>query len=293
MSYQLELRHIRYFLAVAQDLHFRKAADRLFISQPGLSRQIKQLEEDLGIQLFERTNRRVTLTTAGAYLKQELIPYLKHLDGFIDHAKLLNDGSIGNLKFGYVGSAMQQLIPNLLLKFKKEHSEVVFSLKEMDNQSQVRELLSHDIDIGFVRLDSVPKALEIFPILTEPFCLVLPADHPIDSTSFKDLSQFKEESFILFDPDYSPSYYERVMQIFGESSFVPSVSHNTIHASSIYRLVEHGFGISIVPKSLELGHDMRVKFIELKKKSQRTVLSAVWNKENKNPVLEKFLTMLG
>ncbi|WP_299161477.1 LysR family transcriptional regulator [uncultured Tenacibaculum sp.] len=289
MSYQIELRHFRYFLAVAEDLHFRKAAERLFISQPGLSRQIKQMEDDIGIQLFIRHNRKVQLTPAGLYLKNELTRNLKNLDNILDYAKLLQDGKDGKLEFGYVGSAMQDIIPNLLIQFKKKYPNVQFGLKEMDNQKQIDSLLSHDIDIGFVRLDRVPRGLAIKPILKESFCLVLPKEHPVNVDNFKGLHQLKNESFILFDPSYSPSYYEKVMQIFDESGFSPIVSHNTIHAASIYKLVENNFGLSIVPKSLQKGYNMDVKFIELHKIPQRTTLSVVWDKNNRNPIVASLL----
>jgi len=291
MSNQIEFRHIKYFLAVAEDLHFRKAAERLFISQPGLSRQIKHMEDDLGIKLFERHNRKVELTKPGKYLQKELAKNLKNLEHIFKHAKLLNDGIGGDLKFGYVGSAMQEIIPNLLVQFRKEHPDVVFSLKEMDNKKQIESLLSHDVDMGFVRLERVPRGLEILPILKETFCLVLPEKHPITAKEFVDLSQFKDESFILFDPKYSASYYEKVMQIFDDSGFSPIISHSTIHASSIYKLVENNFGISIVPKSL-LNNHQGVQFIELDMISQRTVLSVVWNTENKNPILNTILKLL-
>ncbi|WP_435262087.1 LysR family transcriptional regulator [Tenacibaculum sp. nBUS_03] len=292
MSYQIELRHFRYFLAVAEDLHFRKAAERLFISQPGLSRQIKQMEDDLGIQLFHRHNRKVQLTSAGVYLKNELTRNLKNLDNILDYAKLLQDGKQGKLEFGYVGSAMQDIIPNLLIQFKKEHPNVQFGLKEMDNQKQIESLLSHDIDVGFVRLDRVPRGLAIKPILKESFCLVLPKNHPINLDNFKNLNQLKDESFILFDPSYSPSYYEKIMQIFDKSGFTPIISHNTIHAASIYKLVENGFGLSIVPKSLQKGYNMEVRFIELFNIPQRTTLSVVWDKNNRNPIVSSLLNKI-
>ncbi|CAM1352297.1 LysR family transcriptional regulator [Tenacibaculum insulae] len=292
MSYQIEFRHFKYFLAVADELHFRKAAERLFISQPGLSRQIKQMEEDLGIQLFIRHNRKVALTPAGLHLKTELTRVLKDIDTVLNDAKLLQEGKQGQLNFGYVGSAMLEIIPNLLLEFKKKHPNVQFGLKEMDNEKQIAHLLSQKIDIGFVRLNRAPRNLIIKPILKEPFCLVLPKNHPINSSNFKDLYQLKNESFILFDPSYSPSYYEKVMQIFDDSNFTPIVSHNTIHAASIYKLVENNFGLSIVPKSLQQGYNMDVKFIELHQIPQRTTLSVIWNKNNRNPILKSLIEKL-
>ena len=292
MGYQIEIRHVKYFLAVAEDLHFRKAAERLYISQPGLSRQIKQMEEGLGVVLFERHNRKVILTRAGEYLKKELTINLKNIEHTLNHAKLLNDGKSGDLKLGYVGSAMQEIIPKLLMEFKNEYPDIVFSLKEMDNEKQIEGLLSYELDLGFVRLDRVPKGLILKPILKESFCLVLPKNHQINEVSFKSLLQFKEESFILFDPKYSSSYYEKVMQLFDDSGFSPIVSHNTIHAGSIFKLVENNFGISIVPKSLAIQNNHNIKFIELKNTKQKTTLSVVWNANNRNPILKEIHKLL-
>lgn len=292
MSNQIEVRHIKYFLAVAEELHFRKAAERLFISQPGLSRQIKQMEESLGVVLFERHNRKVQLSRAGEFLKSELKINLKNLEHTFEHAKLLNDGKSGDLKIGYVGSAMQQIIPELLVKFKKEHQNVMVTLKELDNQKQIDSLFSFDIDLGFVRLERVPLGLEMKTILKESFCLVLPRDHHLNEGNFKNLKQFKDESFILFDSKYSASYYEKVMQIFNDNGFEPIISHNTIHSGSIYKLVENNFGISIVPKSLVDRNNRNIKFIELQKIKQKTTLSVVWNKNNRNPMLKTIIELI-
>jgi len=138
----------------------------------------------------------------------------------------------------------------------------------------------------------VPRALEIKTILKENFCLVLPKDHLINEDNFKSLSQFKAASFILFDAKYSTSYYEKVMQIFDDCGFTPLISHNTIHSSSIFKLVENNFGISIIPKSLAQKRGHNIKFIELDKISQKTTLSVIWNQKNTNPILNDVLELL-
>ncbi|QOD60531.1 LysR family transcriptional regulator [Polaribacter haliotis] len=292
MSYQIELRHIKYFLAVAEELHFRRAAEKLFISQPGLSTQIKHLEEELGVVLFERNNRNVSLTNAGKYLKEELSLQLKELSNTFTNAKLLHQGKKGELRIGYVGSAMQDVIPNLLLNFEKNHPDILFDLKEFDNQKQIEDLLSFSIDVGFVRLERVPRTLEIKSILKEFFCLVLPENHSINKENFKSLEQFKEEQFILFDSKYSASYHEKVMQIFDDCGFAPIISHNTIHSDSIYKLVENNFGISIVPKSLAQKRGYKIKFVDLDMIPQKTTLSVIWNKKNGNLILNDFLELI-
>ncbi|PWG04131.1 LysR substrate-binding domain-containing protein [Polaribacter aquimarinus] len=292
MSYQIEIRHIRYFLAVAEELHFRKAAEKLFISQPGLSRQIKFIEEELDVVLFERHNRKVVLTKVGEYLKEEFTKQLKSFNNTLDNAKLLQKGKKGELKIGYVGSAMQKVIPNLLLNFEQYNPDIVFNLKEIDNQKQIEDLSSFSIDIGFVRLERVPRNLEIKTILKENFCLVLPEKYHINSKNFENLSQLKSASFILFDANYSASYYEKVMQIFDDCGFSPLVSHNTIHSSSIFKLVENNLGISIVPKSLAKKRGYHIQFIELDMIPQKTTLSLVWNSKNNNPIMNDILNLL-
>ena len=293
MSYQLELRQMRYFLTAAEELHFRRAAERLYISQPGLSKQIKEMETGLGLTLFYRDNRNVKLTAAGSYLKTELAKHLNGLDQTLHHAKMIHKGLKGELKLGYVGSAMQQMIPQLMLRFKQHHGEILFHLYEMDNHVQLEHLLSNQLDMGFVRSERIPRGLHSVKVLNEPFCLVLPIDHPISADNFKEMSQLKNEPFILFDKAYSSSYYEQVMQIFDDDGFTPIVSHSTIHSNSIYKLVEHGFGVSIVPKSLKMDYLQGVKFIDLDNLPQRTTLRAAWNKNNFNPAMTELIQVLG
>jgi DNA-binding transcriptional LysR family regulator len=222
----------------------------------------------------------------------ELGKHFKILESTLAHAQLLNKGLLGDLKLGYVGSAMEKVIPRLMNGFRETHQKVMFSLKEMDNQDQIKSLFSNEIDVGFVRMERVPKGLKASTILQEPFCLVVPKNHPINNKNFKGISQLKDASFILFDPKYSPSYYEKVMQIFDDSGFTPIVTHNTIHSGSIYKLVAHHFGVSIVPKSLKSDHLKEVRFIELHDIPQQTALSAVWNENNRNPVLDDFLVQV-
>jgi len=292
MSYQIELRHLRYFMAVAEELHFKKAADKLFISQPALSKQIKQLEKQTGLKLFDRHNRKVELTHVGNYLHSELAQWMHKLDTIFSNAELVEQGYEGRLRFGYVGSAMHEVIPELLVSIRKTLPKIIFDLKEMDNQAQLENIINHNIDIGFVRLDSLPAGISSMPIYDDTFSLVLPKKHHISSRNFKNLSQLNEENFILFDASYSNSYYNKVMQIFEDNGFSPNISHKTVHAHTIYSLVEKNFGISIVPTSLQQGYKMAIQFIELKQIKSRTTLRAIWKKEGRNPVMKNVVSLL-
>lgn len=288
----MELRHFRNFLAVAEELHFRRAAERLFIAQPGLSRQIRQLEEELGVELFKRNSRKVELTAAGAFLKKKASMLLRELELTVAETRQVGQGVQGHLRIGYIGSAMQRTIPKLLVAVREQYPNIHFSLKEMDNQQQLDELLRREIDLGFVRLERVSPPLQLLPVFQDTFSLVLPEDYPLTVENFSSLSQLKEEPFILFESSYSESYYETVMQLFDAAGFTPTISHNTVNASSIYRLVANGFGLAIVPTILLEGYDMRVKFIELTQVSQRTTLQAVWNGGEVEALLERVLGYL-
>lgn len=292
MNNQLELRHFRYFLAVAEDLHFRRAAEQLYLSQPALSRQIKQLEEILELKLFDRHNRKVSLTPAGAYLAGELKDWLGQMDQLLLHTQMVARGVKGRLHLGYIGSAVQNIIPEFLLKVRKDYADLQFRLREMDNQQQVEALLKGEIDLGFVRLDRLPRPLEVRPVYEDTFSLVLPNNHPLAAEDFHSLSQVKDEPFILFEKEYSFSYFEKIMQLFDEAGFSPIVAHYTVQANTIYRLVANGLGMSIVPSVLQHGYDMDIKFIELNQTSIRTTLQVAWHRDNNNPVMQHVLDYL-
>lgn len=292
MGYQLELRHFRYFLAVADELHYRKAAEKLFISQPGLSRQIKQMEEILETQLFIRSKKKVTLTPAGAYLKKELQVLLNHLEKTQKHLKAIDSGELGEIRIGFLGSAMQNVVPELLLKLKESHSGIKTNLEELNNQAQLDAVQKDKLDLGFVRVARVPQDVSIQPVYTDTFSVVLPKNHPLNEKHFKSMKQLAEEDFILFAQDYSPLYFATVMSICEDVGFTPKVSHKSVHAQTIFKLVENHLGIAIVPTALQYGFQMDVKFIELKKIKQKAILSVIWKKDNRNPALKRCMDLI-
>ena len=292
MSNQIEFRHLRYFQVVAEELHFRKASERLFITQPGLSRQIKQLEEELGVRLFIRSKRQVELTEAGKYLYDESSNLLSQLEAVKRSIRLIDKGEEGELNIGFVGSAMQQAIPDLLLKLKNQFPKIHTSLHEMSNKDQLFAIAHNQLDIGFIRAKDAPEGIACRQIFKDNFSLVLPKNHPANQASFTDLSNFAQENFILFSSDYSRTYYNKVMSIFDDHGFSPKISHRSVHANTIFRLVENGLGIAIVPTSLKDGFDLDIKFIELTNVKQTTYLSLIWKEGKENRLIKKFVSLL-
>lgn len=288
----MELRHLNYFQAVADELNYRKAADRLFISQPGLSRQIKQLEEELGVQLFERDKKHVELTAAGRFLKGEVDFVLNHLETTKQQLLQIANGREGELRIGFLGSASNQVLPELLKKINQNFPKVTTSLEELSNQVQVEMIQKDKLDLGFVRLASVPEELEMKSVYRDTFSLVVPVNHPVTVKNFTSVGQFASESFILFSSDYSNFYYEQILGICRDSGFSPRIKHKSVHALTIFRLVENGLGVAIVPTSLKEGYDLNVRFMEIPGTSRFTELSVIWKPDNRNPVLGKVLEIV-
>lgn len=288
----MELRHLIYFQAVAEELNYRKAAERLFISQPGLSRQIKQLEEMLGVQLFERDKKHVELTVPGAFLKGEVDFVINHLEAAKTQLKLIESGKVGELRIGFLGSASNRILPELLARLNAEQPGISTSLEELSNSLQVEMIQKDKLDLGFVRLASVPEGVEMRAVFRDSFSLVVPANHPIQESDFRSVSQFSKESFVLFSSDYSNYYYEQIMGICRDAGFSPKIRHKSVHALTIFRLVENGLGVAIVPSSLGVGYDLKVRFMEIRGIPQFTELSLIWKPGNRNPALKRALPLV-
>ncbi len=292
MGNELELRHLKYFKAVAEELHFGKAAEKLFITQPALSRQIKQLEEILEVDLLKRDKRNVELTESGQYLLDEAEYVFNHLNFIKKNIQHIDSGDEGELRIGFVGSAMHTVIPGLISSVQKENPGIHTELTELPNQDQIDRIRNDELDIGFIRSMRLPEGLEKKNVYEETFSLVLPSDHRLNRTNFESVKQLENESFILFSSQYSHGYFEKIMSIFEDQGFSPKVAHQSVHANTIFRLVEQKLGIGIVPTSLTDGFALDFKRIELTNILQRTTLSAIWKKDHRNQLLTSFLELL-
>ncbi len=292
MTNQLEIRHFEYFLALAENLHYRKAAEQLFISQSALSQQIRRLENILGKDLFIRTNRKVALSPAGVLFQKEALIITNQIEQSMERWQLVSDGGEGILRIGFVGSAMQHYLPKVLKIFTFKHPKIKLYLEDLSNKDQLEALEKNELDIGFVRSNDVSDRMNIKSILKENFSLVLPVNHHINEDNFKNMEQFSNEAFILFPNERSQMYYQQILGLCNDNGFSPQIAHRSIHAPTIFKLVESGLGISIIPNSLRDDFNYNIRFIELKNIKQKTELFAVWHKEIDNMALPNFLKIL-
>ena len=292
MTNQIELRHLHYFKVLAEELHYRKAAEKLYISQSALSQQIKQLENLLELSLFDRINKRVVLNDAGQLFYKDAIQVIHKMQTALNNLKLLKKGNTGQIGISFVASAMQSILPGLLKKFNSDCPNIKFYLEELTNKEQLAALQKGDIDLGFMRSNQVGQNMMIKSVFKENFTLVLPKAHPMTAAKFNHVGELKDEHFILFPNDQSQLYYQQIINLCADQGFTPNITHRSIHAPTIFKLVENGMGLSIIPKSLATTENPNIKFIELKDIPQQTELYAVWNKLNDNSALPYFLEML-
>ena len=292
MTNQIEFRHLEYFLVLSDTLHYRKAAEKLFISQSALSQQIQRLELIVGQELFVRTNRKVNLSDSGKLFRQEAAIIVQQLNQSMERWQLAVEGIRGLIRIGFVGSAMQHYLPTIIKHFSETHPKIKFYLEDLSNQAQLAALEKGQLDIGFVRANDIPSTMNLQSVYKENFSLVLPENHPITANNFVNMGQLANESFILFPNTKSQMYYQQILNICGDCGFSPTISHRSIHGPTIFKLVESGLGISIVPQSLKDEHNYKIRFIDLVDVPHQTELFAVWNKDNRNGALPFFLDLL-
>lgn len=201
-------------------------------------------------------------------------------------------GKSGELRIGFLGSAANQVLPNLLGKINAQESGISTSLEELSNGVQVELIQKDKIDLGFVRLDAVPEGLKMKSVLRDTFSIVVREEHPIRSPDFRSMDQFADESFVLFSSDYSQYYFDQIIGICKDAGFFPKIKHKSVHALTIFRLVEQGMGVAIVPTSLKEGYQLKVRFMEIPEIPQFTDLSVIWKAENRNPALRRVLGLI-
>lgn len=261
----MELRHLHYFITVAETLNFTKAAEKLHISQPPLSRQIKELELSLNARLFDRNNKKVTLTNAGEYFYTEVKSYLEQLERIkIQTEKIANNVS-GEFRISYISSTFSSFIPELVAHLREKFPFVHFKLFEAPTLKQVTDLESGKLDLGIIRSPLFSSKINSQHWYRDDYAVVF--NRKIFSiNNLKQLEKLGDATFVYFNKDYSPQNYEALLKIGAHFGFVPNVVHEANNMHSILQLVKNGLGVSIVPASVGRYHkdDADLGFFEIK-----------------------------
>ena len=272
----MELRHLRYFIAVAEELHFGRAAERLGISQPPLSQQIQALEEEISARLFERTNRRVELTDAGRLFLDESRQVLAQVDKAVLLARRAHLGELGELKIGFTSSApFTSTIPSSIHAFRKAYPDVHLDLQEMSSRQVLKALLEESLQVGVIRPLALPDAVHWVELFREPLVAVLRADHPLAAGSEDGLAiaALAEEPFVFFPRSYGTGLYDQVIALTRQAGFSPRIAQEASEAMTIIGLVSAGLGVSILPASFRR---TRVDGVVYRTLSDPEATTAVW-----------------
>ena len=246
----MELRHLRYLVALAEELHFGRAAIRLNISQPPLSQQIRQLEEELGVRLFQRTKREVRLTEAGKRIVTEAHQVLARIDHFCQVAAQAGEGEIGHLSIGVPGGVNEVLVETLRLvgaKYRGIHIE----LQHMSTGVQVEALREGRIDVGFLNLPVLDTSLVVEMIKSEPICLAIPKGHPLSRHSRVPLMAIEEESIILFPRRVTPGLHDLLTGMCRNAGFSLNVVHEVDSIVGGLTLVNAGLGVAFSTRGFQ------------------------------------------
>ncbi len=285
----MELRHLRYFVTLAEELHFGRAAERLHIAQPPLSQQIRQLETELGFDLFYRTKRTVQLTEAGQVFLDETQRILKQLEQAIQMGRQSSRGEMGQLVIGFVSSAAYNVLPEILRTFRRCVPGVTLELHELTTDQQLKWLQTRRIDVGLLRPPVEETLFSTETIFREMLVLALPEGHPLANQPKVSVASLCCEPFILFSRTLGPGLYDAIISLCQQAGFSPTVAQEAREMQTIVSLVAAEMGVAIVPASLQHLQRTKVVYKALQEPTPEVAINMIWQRHNTSPTVQRFL----
>lgn len=289
----MEFRHLRYFLALAEELHFGRAAKRLAISQPPLSLNIQQLEASVGAQLFVRNSREVRLTAAGLAFVPKARALLDQAVEAAQHVRDVDQGLVGHLHIGFVGAMLYRGLPQMLREFQVMHPSLQVSLQELSSQDQLIALAQERLDLGFVHTTRVPPQLSRILVASQPFLCCLHRSHPLAHRAGRQgkvtLAELQGEPFAMVSRAVSPDYHDRIVTLCNGAGFHPDIRYELRHWLSVVSLVSQGLGVALVPEALEQSRLPDTVFVPLDIEGAPYETYCLWKTARDQAALNAFL----
>lgn len=285
----MKLHFLRYFVVLAEELHFGRAAAKLCITQPPLSSAIKALEEALEVQLFIRDSKHVELTQAGVAFLEEARQILERIGRASHVAKIVAKGMRGRLDIGVTGSLVYREVPMIVRRFGLDMPDVDVQLREMSSAEQLDLLVRGQLHAGFVNGETAPPQLDVLPLQPDEFVVCLPAGHPQADRRHVDLKTLAHERFVMFSRDVAPANHDNVIAIFSRAGIHPRTAHAARQWLTIVAMVANGLGVSLVPRSLSCSNVEGVRFVPLAGQAVPAPAILVWNPSFCPPTLDSFL----
>lgn len=287
----LNVRQLRYVQTVAEELHFGRAAARLHIAQPALSRQIQKIEEEMGTALFVRTQRKVELTPAGRLMVERARTILRELEQLEMDVRRAGKGEIGRLTIGFIHSSTYGLLPRTLQRFRDLYPDVELDLREMSIADQVAALARDQIDVGLSRPARYAPGVETRVIMEEDFVIAVPAHHALASLASTPLTQLANEPFILFPRASSPLFNASILTMCDRAGFTPQVIQTATQVHTVVGLVSAGMGIAIVPAIAKNMQSSGVAFLRIQEDPPPVNVVLAWRPTRDTPSLRAFRTI--
>jgi DNA-binding transcriptional LysR family regulator len=247
----MDIRQLKYFVAVAEERHFGRAARRLHMSQPPLSTQIKGLETELGVRLLDRSTRRVSLTDAGRVFLRRANEILNSVDAAAEEVQQAESGLRGRLTVGFISSATLSLLPLSIRLFRERVGGVELELKELTSSQQVDELYEGGIRIGLVRLPMNSPGIRLEPVLEESLVVALPAGHALAIEDRISLEAMSDQPLVFFTRALVPGFHAQIVELYARIGAFPNVVQHAVHFQTIVGLVASGIGSAILPESAQ------------------------------------------
>jgi DNA-binding transcriptional LysR family regulator len=289
---ELELRYLWYFVAVAEELSFSRAAQRVGIAQPPLSQQIQRLEEILGCMLFDRSGRRVRLTEAGNLLLTEARRLLADAAHTTQLLRSAGRGEIGTLSIGYWASTLFSPLPAAVRRFRERFPGVAVRLRELYPPHHIEALRAGAVDVAILREPEPVDGIAVLPVLVEPLVAAVPADHRLASRTSIALSLLRDEPFVLFPREAVPGLHAKLLDLCRRAGFEPRVVQEVDAWHTVVSLVEAGIGVSLIPASFEGRRTGALVYLPLKGPQVRTTTSACWRATGASRAAAAFLDVL-
>lgn len=289
----MELRHLRYFNAVASTLSFSRAAELLHIAQPPLSRQIRQLEDMLGAVLIDRDSRPIALTMAGRFFYEQTVQLLARLDQIEDGTRRIAAGANQWFNVGFVPSAMYGMLPELIKRFRLDRPDIEIGFSELVTMEQVEALKSGRIDVGFGRLPISDPDIACETLIEEPLMAVFPLGHALLKKSSVSLAQLAGERFILYPARPRPSYADQVLDIFAQRGLYPNIVKEANEMQTAIGLVAAGVGVALVPASVKGLHRTDVVYRPLSNKDIFSPVIMNVRASDRSPLLDELRSLAG
>lgn len=285
----MELRTLRYFVTLAEELHFGRAARRLAITQPPLSLAIRALEQELGVVLFARTRRQVALTHAGATFLEQARAVLARAREAVQLAQAADRGDVGRLTIGYMSASIFTLLPAVLREFGARHPRVRLDLRELTLPQQIAALQAGDIHAGFVRPPVADAELTAVSLLEEPLRVALPSGHPLAAARRVRARRLANEPFVMFQRAPGLVLHDLVLGFCLQQGFAPRVAQEASQSHAVVGLVSAGIGVALVPASAEAIRLRGVEFRPLAEKSPPVGTCLAWRRDDTSPALRGFV----